>query len=54
MPGRSRAADLLVHHPLELLEALAVRVAELPVERDAVEVCVGHVQLGLERLRRGH
>ncbi len=46
------AADLLAHDPLELLQAHpAVAVAQLPVECDAEEVGIGHVQLGLERLR---
>ncbi len=44
-------AYLLAHHPLELLQAHpALPVAQPPVERDAEEVGVGHVQLGLERL----
>jgi hypothetical protein len=46
------AADLLAHDQLELaLAQPALCVAQLSVVRDAEEVGVGHVQLGLEGLR---
>ena len=52
---RWRAVDLLAHDPLKLPQAQpALVVAQPPVERDAEEVGVGHVQLGLEGLRHNH
>ena len=52
---RWRAVGLLAHDPLELPQAQpALAIAQPPVERDAEEVGVGHVQLGLEGLRHNH
>ncbi len=45
------AGDLLAHDQLELvLTKSAIFVAQPPIERDADEVRVGHVQLGLKGL----
>ncbi len=58
MPGTDTLgtrADLLAHDPLELMQAHpALPVAQLAVERDAEEVGVCHVQLGLEGLLHRH
>ena len=44
--------DLLAHHQLKLVLAQpALFVTQLPVTRDAEEVCVRYVELGLEGLR---
>jgi hypothetical protein len=48
-----RHSDLLPHDELELAGTQpTITVAQLPVARDAVEVGLSHVQLGLERLHR--
>jgi hypothetical protein len=45
-------ADLLAHDQLELVRPKpTITVAQLAVARDAVEVCLGHGQLGLEWLQ---
>ncbi len=49
---RADMADLLAHDQLELVRPKpTIIVAQLAVARDAVEVGLGHVQLGLEWLQ---
>ncbi len=44
--------DLLAHHQLKLaLAQPALFITKLPVSRDAEEVCVRYMELGLEGLR---